>query len=387
MPMPTRYELPTVDDFARLGSRTDHAISIYVQTSPSPEERAVSQAVAKSSFDDAVSRLKERGAHRAVIENLRGQWSQIAEDHDLWGRLSSSLALFIAPEFTEVYVLPNRLENQHQVADYFDIGQLLRAVTFPHEAYAVTLSANGWQLWHATASRRVAPVALIGDHPADAAEATHRDSVQGRQHTSKLVGDEGKKRLLDRYAQRVAEAVEYELTHGGAPRDVPVFVFAADPLLSQFEDHFSRSVMRIRGAADELGADVVDGEIRRGLDDGHVANVTARLEKIGDDVSAGLVATDLAEIARAATLGAVAELVFDFTVDVYGLVDDATGEVQRAPEGEQHLDDGTPAYDLLSRIALTVLHRGGDVVAVRDHEAKSPIWNGVAAAHLRHAIA
>lgn len=385
--MPTRYELPDLDDFARLGSRTDNAITIYIQTSPAPEQRTLSHRSAKSAFDDAVTRLKHRGASRAVIDRLREQWQQISDDTELWGGLSSTLALFIAPDFSEAYVLPNRLENQHQVSDYFDIGQLLRAVTFPHEAYAVTLSANAWNLWHATASRRAAPIEFAADHPADAADATNRETIHGRQPTNRLAGDEGKKRLLDQYAQRVSEAVEHELNHAGASADVPLFLFAAEPLVSMFEDHTRRPVRTVRGGADELGADVIDEQIRRGLDEGYAGSVSERLESIGDDISAGLVAGDLAEIARAATLGSVHALVFDFTVDVYGVIDESTGEIHLAPDGEQHLADGTPAYDLLSRIALTVLHRGGDVVAVREHEADAPVWNGLAVAHLRHPLA
>ena len=88
--------------------------------------------------------------------------------------------------------------------------------------------------------------------------------------------------------------------------------------------------------------------------------------------SAGLVATDLVDIARAAVGGAVDTLVYDFTIDILGRLDSATGAVE-------YFDDG---YDLLSRIAVTVLANGsGDSCSAADID--SDIWNGTAVARLR----
>ena len=48
---------------------------------------------------------------------------------------------------------------------------------------------------------------------------------------------------------------------------------------------------------------------------------------------------------------AVSTLVYDFTVDILGHLDDSTGAIT--------YDDGQGGYDLLSRIVVTVLDRGG----------------------------
>ena len=48
-----------------------------------------------------------------------------------------------------------------------------------------------------------------------------------------------------------------------------------------------------------------------------------------------------------------------------------------------YADDG---YDLLSKIVVTVLDRGGDVLAVRADEIDHPIWNGQALAGLRYPL-
>ncbi|MCK0114126.1 hypothetical protein MWU75_18455 [Ornithinimicrobium sp. F0845] len=381
--MTTHHELPTSDDLDLLSARTEHALSIYLPTSPSPQERNVAQATVKSAFDEAARRLKEDGATHGLIESLRRQWQAVDEDSELWGKLSSSLAIFLAPEVNEVFVLPNKLEPQSQLSDHFDLGQLLRSVTYPHEAYALTLSANSWQLWHATADARIAPLELEGDYPTDAADATNRETIRGRDKNRGLVGDEGKKALLDKYAHRVAEAVTTELNRRRVRADTPFFLFAAEPLLSQFTDRFDREVIQVQGAAERVGADQLDDQVRQGLDRHFAERVNTRMARIADTVSSGLVATDLVDISKAATRGLVDTLLFNFTVDVYGRIDEVSGALERVADGERFLPDGATAYDLLSQLAVRVLRQGGTVLAVRDDEVSHELWNSLAVAQLR----
>ena len=274
-------------------------------------------------------------------------------------------------------MLPNALQNQSQVGTFFDIGQLVRAVTTPQEAYALTLSANGWNLWQATATTRAEEFALEGQYAADAADATNRATIRDRDHVGRLVGDEGKKLLLETYAKRVAEAVEVELAHVDPAANRPLFLFAADPLLSLYRglDH-KRELVLVPGSPDTLRPDQIDEAIRPGLSTLNATRVTALADDIGDGVARGLVATDLVDIGRAAATGAVSTLIYDFTVDILGRLDDTDGSIT-------YSDDG---YDLLSRIAVTVLERGGDVIAARSEEVAADIWNGIAVAGLRFAL-
>ena len=379
--MATRYELPTMEDLKELARRREHAVTVYVSTSPIVSERATSQVSAKSAVDAAIRHFREQGISHAEEEELRSQWEAIAAGPEPWSNLSSSLAIFIAPGFGEVYVLPNRLENQHQAADNFDLGQLLRVIAFPQEAYALTLSTNGWNLWRATATTRTTEFEVKGDHPADAADATNRATIRGRQHDRRLVGDEGRKSLLETYAARVAEAVASELNADDPHRSRPLFVFATDPLLDFYcAIDQRRQLVPVPGAPDGLRADQIDERIRECLAGLNAARTTARLESIGNDVSSGLVLTDLGDIARAAAYGAVQTLIYNFTIDILGSFDDITGEIAYA-EGDQ------PGYDLLSRIAIKVLDGGGEVVAVRSDEVSGTVWNHTAVAHLRFPLA
>ncbi|VEG51818.1 Uncharacterised protein [Mycolicibacterium aurum] len=371
--MVTRYQLPDTNDLRRLGEPHEMAITVYVETLPGPDQRTNNLLTAKSAVDRMLRELRERATPRGVEQRLRERWEKIAES-DVWLRLSRSLAIFIADDFHEVYVLPNALLNQSQLGAYFDIGQLVRAVTTPQEAYALTLSANGWNLWHATATSRAEEMTLLGDHPTDVADATNRATVRDRDHVRRLVGDEGKKVLLETYARRVAEAVEAELGHVDPAAHTPLFVFASDPILSIYRGLDSKhEIIPVPGAPDSLRPDQVDDTIRASLSELNTRRTDALVDTIGDGVARGLVATDLADIARAAVAGAISTLVYDFTVDVIGRFNEANGRVTY----------GNGGYDLLSRIAIMVLDRGGDVVAVRPAEVTADIWNGTAVAALR----
>lgn len=369
----TRYQLPDTTDLRRLGEPHEMAITVYVETAPGPDQRSTGLLTAKSAIDRSLRQIRDRGAGAALEQRLRERWQQIA-DSDVWLQLSRSLAIFIAEDGHEVYVLPNALVNQSQVGAYFDIGQLVRAVTTAQDAYALTLSAAGWNLWHATATTRAEELPLIGDHPGDVADATNRATVRDRDHVRRLVGDEGKKVLLETYAKRVSDAVITELAHVDASADRPLFVFASEPLLGMFRGlDDKRRIVAVPGAPDHLRPDQIDHALREGLSSLNAARVDALVDGIGDGVGRGLVATDLADIGKAAVAGAVSTLVYDFTVDVLGRFNDANGRIS--------YDDG--GYDLLSRIAITVLDNGGEVVAVRPGEVSAQAWKGTAIAALR----
>lgn len=378
--MATQYQLPTLDDLGRLAEPHELALTIYVATSPVVSERTTSQVAAKSAFDACIAEVRASGARHATETALRERWDSVI-NAELWSRLSSSLAIFVSEDSAEVYVLPNALENQHQVARYFDLGQLVRAVTSPQQAYALTLSTKGWKLWHATATTRATELPLTGEYPTDAADATHRDSVGGPQPANRLTGDEGRKQLLDSYARQVAEAVDHELGTLDPSAQAPLFLFATDPLLDLYRLHERREVVTVPGAPDDLKDHRIDERIREKLGPLNAERTDARLEKIGNDLSAGLVLTDLGDIGRAAVTGAVDVLVYDFVVDVIGRLDDQTGQVTQAEEGAHD------AYDLLSRIAMMVLATGGEVIAVRHDEVGADVWNGTAVAHLRFPLA
>lgn len=378
--MTVHHDLPTTEDLKRLAEPRDHAVTVYVATVPGPDGRNRARTALKSAVDHAIAHFKETdGLTSAQERGLRDQLASLDGDGDLWGALSSSLAVFLTPDSQEEFILPNALEEEWQASTWFDLGQLVRAVAGGQHAWALSLSTNAWSLWEATPQSRAVEVDVAGhEEIADAASATNRDSLPGRTHVNRLGADEGRKLLLEAYAKRVSELVGADLTRRDPSARIPLFVFATEPLQSMLtlEDR-RRIVERVPGAPDRVGADEVDAAIRERLPKINAQQVSDDLERIGNDLPRGLVATTVEDIGRAAAAGAVDTLVYEFTVNVSGDFDPATGEVTNG---------GTGDHDVLSRIALTVLEQGGDLVPVRDSEVRSDVWNGVAVAHLRYTV-
>lgn len=385
--MAVRYQLPDAETRAALSAPQPYAVSIYTETAATVNERERAEGQFRSSVNAALGLLRERGVERADIEQFQAAAAAIEADRELWGGLSRSLAVFIAPGISDVFILPNRLQDAVHVAARFNTGQLLRALTVAQEAYALTLSANAWAIWHATESQRATELELEDDEsPQEADDVLTLSQVRARSFQRKFVGDEGKKALLDTYALRIADTVAGELARRDPSGTVPLVVFSAEPLESIFRERFrergnGRATAYISGAADRLSAAEVDAGIRERLDGLNIAEAARRLSKRTEGSDA-LVERDLAAIAKAAAQGAVAEFTFDFTTAVAGRVDMSTGDLEFGPGagGETSVAAGD---DVLPLIAELVLSHGGDVFAVRGEELPES-WTPPALAVLRH---
>ncbi|GAA1938187.1 hypothetical protein [Agromyces allii] len=392
--MTVHHELPTGADFAALAGPHHPAITIYASTSPVVNERERAEVSVKSAFDHAIDVVKQGGAAASELDALRRERDGVLGDFALWGGLSRSLAIFVAPGFTEVFVLPNRLDDAWHVGSHFTLGQLLRAPSQDQEAYALTLSSNEWALWHATPTARATHLETDPSHPANLDAATNREpnenSPRGGQHGDRgEVGDERGKKLLDIYAKRIADATKHELAAVDPDGRVPLFVFAAEPLLSAFLDRSrnGRRIVGVPGSPDRLGASEIDAALREQLSRLNVSEASEALDTLAEG-TAGRVERDLAAIARLAADGAVETLWFDFTTSVNGTLDRETGAVEFASGNGagDALADGTPAGDLLPQLALLVISKGGKVVTVRGDDLGEG-WNEPAVAELRFALA
>lgn len=392
--MTVHYELPTTTDFSALAGPHHPAITIYASTSPVVTERERAEVAVKSAFDEAIEQVKASGASNHELSELRRERDVIVGDEGLWAGLARALAIFVAPGFSEVFVLPNRLDDAVHVGSHFTLGQLLRAPSQDQEAYAVAISANEWTLWHATPTDRAAQMPIDPTLPKNAEEAANREpGILGTRrvggHGDRGASEEDRRpATLDIYAKRVADAVRQELQTHDADERVPLFVFAAEPTLSQFIEraHDHRRIVAVPGAPDRLGAAEIDESLRQQLATLNINEAETALHGLTEG-SAGRVERDLATIGRLAADGAVETLWFDFTTSVNGTLDQESGAIEFAignGEGE-NLHDGTHAADLLPQLALLVISKGGKVVTVRSDDLDGTVWSGPAMAELRYA--
>jgi hypothetical protein len=395
--MTIHYELPTTADFAALAGPHHPAITIYASTSPVVNERERAEVAVKSAFDEAFEQIKSSGgASGPEVDSIRRGRDEILGGLQLWANLARSMAIFVAPGFSEVFVLPNQLDDALYVGSHFTLGQLLRAPSQEQEAYAVAISANEWSLWHATPTDRAAQMPLDPSLPKSAEEAANRGPGDAGQRRGSGHGDRGmneedrRPTTLDIYAKRVADAVRQVLQEHDPDERVPLFVFAAEPMISQFIEraHNNRRIVPVQGAPDRLGPADIDEAIRHELARLNVGEAEAALRALAEG-SAGRVERDLAAIARLAADGAVDTLWFDFTTSVNGTLDRETGAIEFATGNGtgENLDDGTHAGDLLPQLALLVISKGGKVVTVRSEDLDDDVWSGPVMAELRFALA
>ncbi|WP_353826510.1 baeRF8 domain-containing protein [Agromyces litoreus] len=393
--MTVHHELPTTTDFATLAGEHHPAISIYASTSPVVSERERAEVAVKSAFDEAIDRVRGNGSDAGEVAALKAERDAVLADRGVWAGLSRSLAIFVAPGFTDVYVLPNRLDDALHVGSHFVLGQLLRAPSQDQEAFAVTLSSNEWGLWHALPTARAEEMPLDPSLPRNLDDAANRVPGDVGQRRTGGHGDRGtneddrRPEIHDIYVKRVADAVRQELQAHDADGKVPLFVFAAEPLLSSFLDRAGngRRVVGIQGAPDRLGAAEIDVELRRQLSELNVNEARTALAGLADG-SAGRVERDLAAIGRLAADGAVECMWFDFTTSVNGTLDHESGAIEFAVDhgdGDE-LADGTHAGDLLPQLAMLVIARGGKVITVRGDDLEESVWTGPAMAELRFAL-
>ncbi|MDN5791038.1 MAG: hypothetical protein L0H25_09240 [Micrococcales bacterium] len=383
--MTVRYDLPSPTELETLVRQQDLAVTIYAATSPVVHERERAQVAVKSFFDEAIERAKALGASSESIETVRKRQAQHAGSAELWTDVSRSLAIFVSPDVDEAFVLPNHLEDGVHVGRHFELGQLLRARGRAQEAYALTLSANSWQLWHATPTARAEVLDLKGEWAHDAESVVPRT---GPRDSLKRSAHEYQKMLIEGYAAHVADAVKQELGAVDGQGTVPLVVFANDPLASLFLPRVNgRRALLVKGAPDHLDAASIDEAIRDRLAAIAIDDTNAALAALAEG-DQSRVERDIAAIGRAAVIGAVDTFYFDFTSREQGVLDEETGAVQFAGAGhdEEHLADGSPAEDVLARIASVVLSRGGEVVAVRGADLDPSIWRSPAVARLRFPV-
>jgi hypothetical protein len=182
--------------------------------------------------------------------------------------------------------------------------------------------------------------------------------------------------LLTQYARAVARAIAPTV----AAADVPLILAATQPIASIY-----RSV----DASEHLVARAIDGN-PEALSDGEIglqardvldAIYADQLGELRDMFEvrrgSGRGSSDVATVARAATMGAVDTLLVDMDETVPGIVDEQTGEVTVGTPDDAH------DYGVLDEIARRTVLNGGRVVAVR----RSDIPDGAQlAAILRYAV-
>jgi hypothetical protein len=295
------------------------------------------------------------------------------DDDEFWRYQARSLAAFAGPERLITFRLPNRLLSQVEVSDRFHLRPLLRTLTFPHVAFVLALAQGSVRVVEVTSDLDPAPI-KVDDLPADVASAAGKSSISDRAPVRRLQGAEGQKVRMGQFARQVDRALR-PLLNG---LEVPLILAAADPIDSIYRSVNSYPHLLEQGISGnpETTSDAeLAASTRAILDDLYAAQLRELHELYGHRASEGRALSDIAEVARAATFGAVETLLVDIDAAVPGTVDDHSGAVTfaSAAAGDVH--------DVTDEIARRAWLTGARVLAVRSSDIPG---QGAVAAILRY---
>lgn len=350
--LPTRAQ---IEQIARY--RAAPAVSIVLHTTPLTQDVKADRIELKNLLKAAVEQMQQGGVEKRVVAAIEEHVQELIDHDEFWVHMAHSLAIFSTPNSIQTFRLPNRLTNAVEVSDRFHISPLIRAVTFPHEAYVLATGIGSTRLIEVTADLPPETVSVPG-LPKDYYHALGKRSHLERPGGMSGQEESSENALLTRYARTIDNALRPAL----AGHDIPLIVAAAEPMASIFRKvssypHTAGAV--ISGSADNTPDHVLATEARKILDTIYAGEIDAFKGLYGEREAQGRATADLAQAARAATYGAVDTLVIDMDASVSGYVGDEDGAVtfDAAPDGHN--------YSVLDEVARRALQSGARVIAAR----------------------
>ena len=358
MILPT--DIPTRSEIDRLiAHRGRPSVSIYLPTNP--ESNGQPERIEfKTLTGQASAGLREAGAGANAIRRFDEEIGYLLEDDLFWRYQARTLAMFATAVPLITFRLPHRLTSQVVVSDRLYVRPLLRVLTFPHVAIVLALAAGSVRV--VQVSPELGPAQIkVEDLPRDVASAVGKSSIVDRAPIRRMQGSEGQKVRLHQYARQIDRALR-PLLNG---LDTPLILAATEPIDSIYRSVNAYPYLLDEGIAGNPEA-LTDAELAahaRPIIDNLYAQQLREVHELYDQRSAeGRTVSDLAELARFATFGAIQTLLVDIDATVPGNVEDETGAVVPANAA------GAGVHDLTDEIARQAWSRGGRVLAVREKD-------------------
>lgn len=333
------------------------AVSIYLETMPESSGEAERIAY-KNGVRDALAQLGD-----ADKEHLAGLGEELAVlegegSEEFWRHQARSLAVFATPTSLRSFRLPNRLTPAAVGGTRFFVKPLLRAVTFPQTAFVLALAQGSVRLLETVPDAPPREV-RVPDMPTDVASAVGKSSIKDRAPIRRVQGTEGQKLRMAQFSRLVDAALREVLPGQG----VPLVLAATEPLDSVFRAHCSYPDLvpqSVPGNPEGRGDVDLVGAAREVLDGWYADRLEEEKQTFVDRSHQGRTSTDVADLARFATRGAVDTLFVDIDATVPGDVDEV-GEVTFAAPA------AGSTGDVVDEIARRAWLSGARLLAVR-HE-------------------
>jgi hypothetical protein len=358
-------DIPTAADLTDLATaRAPGSVSIYLPTTAVNGEISGSRTALKNDTRTVHDQLAAAGVAPRDIAVITDHLVDLADDEGFWRFQANSLAIFATAAGVRTFRLPNTLSPLVEVADRFHIKPLLRAVTFPNTAYVLALAIGSVRVLDVSPDGPVA-VVNVPDLPTDAASARGVSTMTVTTQSRRSDSASGQRASIAQFCRMVDAALRPLL----AGQSAPLFL-AADPALGAIY----RSVSSLTALAPfgidhtpESMSDAAIAEATRGLLDRHyAANVAAVRDEYAARAGALRATADIAQAARAATMGAIATLLVDIDRVVPGTIDEDSGAVSFAAA------ETADNYGVVDEIARRALLSGARILAVRAEDLPTP---------------
>ncbi len=326
-------------------------VSIYLPTTPISKDAAADAITLRNLVSEAMTEVRGLpDLPRGDGEYIEEQLLDLVDDEDFWAHQSHGLGVITTADGQWTFRLPHRPRAQVHVDDKAHLLQLISATAAQH-AHVLCLSEGAVRLIDVAADLPPKEI-RVADLPADAASAVGKSSIRDRSPSGRLVGSEGKRVRIRQYARAVDDAL-MPLLRGD---ERPLVLIATEPINSIFRQVCSAPTLLAEGVVvspDRWSLPEISDAVAPVLDS-HLAESDRTLATLVDERRGQRRATtDLSDIARAATISAVATLIVDRDYDERGTVGD-DGTLTLNPDGPV----------LAEELARRVVANGGRVLAL-----------------------
>ena len=326
-------------------------VSIYLPTTPISKNAAADAIALRNLVHEAMTEVRQReDLPRGDDEYIEVQLLDLVDDEDFWAHQSHGLGVITTPEGQWTYRLPHQPTAQVHVDDKAHLLQLISA-TASQDAHVLVLSEGAVRLVDVAGDLPPKDV-RVADLPTDAASSVGKASLTDRSPSGRLIGSEGKRVRIRQYARAVDNAL-MPLLRGD---ERPLVLVAPQPVNSIFRQVCSAPTLLTDGVeanADKWTLTEIAEAVRPVLI-AHLAESDTALAALVDERRGGRRATnDLSDIARAATISAIATLIVDRDYDERGSIGD---------DGALTLDPNGPM--LAEELSRRVVAHGGRVIAL-----------------------